>query len=242
MEEGKKRVKVELNMTMRCNLRCFGCNRMCNRYTDRTEDMTTAQIQRFLDQARDTQPVHLVKMVGGEPLLHPQFPEIFWMLVDAIDKGIIQGVKVNSNGTVPRPPGIPRFTPGVRWIGKPPRKKRHAPYLWSPLDLGIKNRGGPCSMPRRCGFSLDMYGWLPCSAAIQIVRMNHWEHLYRDTIPSEVWAMDQLCPNCIHVLDGRGLAPSPRCSEKIPVELTQATPYWQHLIDTWDGKVNKELW
>jgi hypothetical protein len=184
---------VELNITMACNQRCANCNRMCERYPARTEDMTASQIARFIDQAWGSK-VGKVKVVGGEPLLNPQFGEIFTMLVEVNGKAF-RGLKIEHNGTLPGDAAMyRRLSSAVRWLGKPRPKKMHLPVLWSPTDLGLPLVD--CAMPRRCGFSLDKYGWLPCSAAIMVVRVFGLWHLYRKELPTAVWGLAEICKHC----------------------------------------------
>tara|TARA_Y100000310_G_scaffold342397_1_gene445490 strand:- start:1582 stop:2310 length:729 start_codon:yes stop_codon:yes gene_type:complete len=193
----------ELNITLRCNLRCPNCNRLCNLYPDRTataEDMTTAQIEKSIGQLRDstTTKAKRIKIVGGEPTLHPRLPSILKILAAAIDEGLIQKVKIDSNKTLPRPATIEH--PAIRWSGRKPSRKKHLPFLWSPADMGFKTIG-PCRMPFICGPSLDKYGWLPCSSAIAIVRVFGMPGIYRDALPSGPWAMKELCRHCIWSMD-----------------------------------------
>src|SRR5574340_157281 len=185
-------VNVELNITLRCNQRCPNCNRLCNLFPEQTADVDLDAIDNFCYDTRAI-PVKRVKLVGGEPTMHPEFIEIVEMLGMAVSEGGIGSVKIDTNGTRVLPDiDLP---PGIRWSGRHPRKKRHLPVLWSPTDLGLPVK--PCSMPRRCGFSLDSKGWLPCSMGIVLVEAFVLEHLYRDRLPAKVWGLPELCEHCI---------------------------------------------
>jgi hypothetical protein len=84
-------------------------------------------------------------------------------------------------------------------------------------------------MPKVCGYSLDVRGWLPCSAAIAIARLFNLEHLYKPLdgpLPTKIWGMDELCQDCIHGVPdffGRKLIeipamwemPSPRWADRL---------------------------
>ncbi|MEN6507111.1 MAG: radical SAM protein [Planctomycetaceae bacterium] len=187
-------MNVELNITMRCNCACPGCNRLIPQYPERTEDIDPAAVEQFIAEAKEHGHVNRVKVVGGEPLLHPQFSRIAEILADGIQQGAIQSVKIDTNGTLPKPP-LPAV-PGMRYAGRQPGAKRHLPFLHSPIDLGHAVVG-PCSMPFRCGVSLDARGWLPCSSAIMIARLFGCEHLYRQHLPAAAdWGFEELCPDC----------------------------------------------
>jgi hypothetical protein len=193
-------MKFELNITMKCNLACYNCNRLCHIYRDRTEHMEVEQIERFVQQIRCSGvPVEKVKVVGGEPLLHPHFVKIYEILFNALNEGLITKLlKIDTNKTIPRPVGI-KTSKQVRWMGTEIKKKHHQPALWSPQDLGFVTKG-PCDMPFSCGLSLDAYGYLPCSPAIMLTRLLGLD-LYRKEYPAGIWGTDKICKHCIFSMD-----------------------------------------
>ena len=199
-------MKIELNITMRCNLGCPNCNRMCNIYRDRIEDMSIDQIKRFIEQAKLLpEQKRKVKIVGGEPLLHPNIAEINDIFAEAVEKKWLSSVKYGTNKIITNSNKLPpefKKSPFVRFSGMISRKKKHLPYLQSPVDMGWKKGDEPlpkrmCSQIRRCGFSLDKYGYLPCSLAIMIVRLFGWTDLYRYEIPRVPWELERICKHCI---------------------------------------------
>ena len=191
------RINFELNVTLRCNLRCANCNRLCHLRPAWAEDsdVPLEQVRRFVDHLR-TGPVQAkrVKIAGGEPMMHHDLTGVLAILLAGVEEGLIQKIKVDSNGTLARP-AIAH--PALRFSGRRPNHKAHLPTLWSPTDLGLPT-SFPCSMPRRCGVSLDNRGYLPCSAAISIVRTMRLPGLYRDR-PDEAgcWDFARLCPHCV---------------------------------------------
>lgn len=235
-----KRINIELNLTLACNQRCPNCNRHCDKYPERTEHMSLKQIERFIDQIEES-PVKIkrLKLVGGEPLRHPQFAKIYDRLYDAVDDDLIQKVKIDSNGTVPYP-DVPEH-PQIHRSGKRPSRKRHLPTLWSPRDMG-HTTSGPCAMPRICGPSLDAYGYSPCSMAVMMFRVFRLEQLYRDYFPRELWAMDEICPDCIFSM------PTDWCEAHVyplaetPEEALKPTPTWEKALAEFDGTCHKERW
>ncbi len=73
--------RLELDITYACNLHCFNCNRSCEQA--RTNDhMSVAQIRHFLAESRDRgQKWRMIRVIGGEPTIHPNFLEIIGLLV-----------------------------------------------------------------------------------------------------------------------------------------------------------------
>ena len=193
-----KRLNFELNVTLRCNLKCANCNRHCHLRPQWAEDsdMTLEQVDRFVE-ALATGPIKAkrVKIAGGEPLLHHDLPGVLEILLGGVAEGLIDKIKVDSNGTLPRPAVAEH--PALRWSGRRPARKVHLPTLWSPTDLGLPTVF-PCSMPRRCGISLDNRGYLPCSMAISIVRTMRLPGVYRSR-PDEpgCWDFAHLCRHCV---------------------------------------------
>lgn len=220
--------RLELNCTFACTLQCKGCNRLCD-LGKIHEDMPLSHVEMLIRKFREEDKhCSRIKLVGGEPTVHAQFWETCELLSSAVESGHVGKVVVNTNGTTQKQFVGKTLPKGVTWKFSPPKRKAHRPYLWSPRDLCLISKG-PCKMPRVCGVSLDVNGWLPCSAAIAIVAMFDLQHLYRPLdgpLPTGVWGMDELCPDCIFgVADfhGRKLGdmptmsctPSPRWAEAL---------------------------
>jgi len=225
-------INLELNITLACNLKCPSCNRCCDVYPERDDSMTVQQVEEFVDKMRAVKAkgninIKKIKVVGGEPLVHPDFVEIYEILLKAMtEEELYRGLKINTNATKEIP--VPRH-PRVRWLMSPPKWKKHLPYLWSPVDLGYEVKG-PCDMPRRCGFSLDERGFLPCSAAIMLVRAFDLEHLYKDEIPEGVWGVEELCKNCVHGMPKEWIA------EHSYFKKDEPTESWKKALENYDRK------
>jgi hypothetical protein len=187
--------------------------------------MTVAQVEHFVSQCLAAREhVRSVKVVGGEPMLTPDFPAIYDILACGIDAGAFCNVRISTNRARPIP-AFPHHR-AIRWMGTDLKRKRHQPYLWSPVDLGY-TVAGPCRMPFRCGISLDAYGYLPCSAAIMIARGFGLEHLYRRELPDGVWGMDELCRHCIHGMPGDWQRKHSFPAVNPPPEAVAPTSAWQ---------------
>jgi len=193
-------LSIELNVTLACNARCRCCDRLCDKFPERTEHMEVCQVERFLTEARLAGGVSKVRVLGGEPTLHPQIDAIMRLLVDAIHDGTVGAVEVNTNTISPtwKAHRDACLDPKVRWDRSPPNRKHHLPFLWAPKDLGFATTG-PCRHPVQCGFSLDSLGWLPCSPAIAITRLFFGGRHYRQAMPDgTAWGCEDLCPLCIY--------------------------------------------
>jgi len=243
-----KRINVECNLTLRCQLNCTNCNRMMGRAPDRgeEEDMTVEQVQRFVYQlAGGPVKVKRLKLLGGEPLLHPWFAEVYGILASAIEDGLIQKVKIESNGILPRPDMPPHDN--IHWAGKPYKRKRHLPVLWSPTDMGLPTPNAPCSMPRICGISLDAYGYSLCSMCPMMLRVFQREDLYVDEFPGdwrEVFAetIEHICPHCIFSAPQEFKDKHCYPVTDTPEDALMPTPTWREHLEVFDGHAKKGKW
>ncbi len=191
------RIRVEMNVTMVCPLRCPGCDRLSGIYPN-PDEMMLDQVAAFLDQAKTAGGIGRCKLVGGDPAAHSNLPAVYGLFVEAVKSGVVESVKIETSGVIPIYPGL-EFHPNIRFAGRRPAKKKRLPYLWAPCDLGLPTSLG-CSHPRRCGFSIDSRGYLPCSPAIMIDRLFFGGAHYRQAIPTDgrVWGCEDLCRYCVY--------------------------------------------
>lgn len=87
-------------LTDRCNFNCVHCyiNQPANSQDARASELTTDQVKHLLDQLAEAGTLFLV-FTGGEPLLRPDFPEIFKY---ARQQGIIISLFTNATMVTPR--------------------------------------------------------------------------------------------------------------------------------------------
>jgi hypothetical protein len=84
---------IEINASWQCNLACAACSHASSRAQPRYAD--PAAVTRDLTLASRWFTASHVRVLGGEPLLHPRLPE----LLDAIRRcGIAPGLRVITNG------------------------------------------------------------------------------------------------------------------------------------------------
>jgi radical SAM protein with 4Fe4S-binding SPASM domain len=85
-----------IELTERCNLACVHCyiNQPAGSQAARAQELTTAQVTGILDQIADAGCLYLL-LTGGEPLLRPDFEEIYR---HAVQKGLL--LTLYTNGTL----------------------------------------------------------------------------------------------------------------------------------------------
>jgi|GEM_PF-717758 len=74
----RSRAKIEIDLTYECNLKCHGCNRSCRQAPDKTH-INLSQIDDFINDSISRKIYwKRIRLLGGEPTLHPDFEEILY--------------------------------------------------------------------------------------------------------------------------------------------------------------------
>lgn len=92
--DGRVRVEAfELHVAEHCNLRCANCCNMSPLVAERL--LTVAEVESFTRRMASFLVADVVKIMGGEPLLHPDLPAVLRILRDS---GIGDRVRLFTNG------------------------------------------------------------------------------------------------------------------------------------------------
>lgn len=195
------KVNIELDITLACNGKCLNCVRHCNMEDLGVDnsglEMSVEQVADFAEQVRKHRSVEAVKIMGGEPLVHPKVDEIAELLRSSLlDAGYVDDLWIVSNMLVKRD-----SVAGVRVTNYLPygvKPKWHRCTLVAPIDTGQKFRY-PCAIPFDCGFGYDATGCYPCACAPSICRLFDLQQYRRTTIPrslAEFGNLHELCKLC----------------------------------------------
>ncbi len=195
--------KVQLEITLRCNHCCANCNRLVGIRTPPDSDMKMKQIEKFIDQTirrhdRLKIPLESLHLIGGEPLVHPNFIEIYHLIRDRLQmQGYLQRIEVYSNGRLP----IPEEIKGITMIARP-ENKMHGNFYVSPKDMRLSVYN--CEAPNNCGIAVNAFGYFPCGAGCSIVRLLEIPDQVFYDFPDnlDVWDFNLICPHCVHAVVG----------------------------------------
>jgi hypothetical protein len=222
----RHRRRIEIDVTWACNMSCYNCNRSCEQ-APTNERMTLEQIRRFVaESVAGGIRWERIRLVGGEPTLHPDLPEILAALRTYRDEHSRDTqLEIATNGHGPRVRGVlARLPPDVVVIDtakESPVQPHFKSFNVAPQDLRAYRRAdfrNGCWIIERCGFGLGPYGYYPCAVAAGIDRVAGFD-AGRKTLPSDSDDMDDLlarfCRLCGHfkqqreqTIDGPRTSPS----------------------------------
>lgn len=232
---------MEMQILLACNWSCQACDQHSNFHGIsfvKKATMTSTQIASFLKEMRDKNAyLGRIRLVGGEPTLHPHFADIVALLNTLVTDGYVGRLEVVTNGSHPEKIKAVRGLVKVRISGEEAKEKVHvANLVTTPAELGYE--GKMCNAPWHCGFSLNYYGYFPCSSGAGIARMRDWMQHQRLTLPTpsvrEAWPdLQQLCNFCYHGLKAEDKV---KCGTKT-YELNVPSPdAWKQLSPWLNGK------
>ena len=189
---------VVLEITLECNLTCANCNRLVGISTPENSFMTIDQIDLFIQQtiSRGRKLDH-IWIMGGEPLIHPKFLEIYKRLKERLLGSYVEEIILVTTGTLPIPKEVDKIDVGFGDRLEFP--KEHVNILKSPKDLGyddIKN----CNSSIECGIVVNAFGYFPCGTGCSLIRLfNYQEEIQYDfPVTLSLWDFNKICPHCAH--------------------------------------------
>lgn len=225
-------VNIELEITLKCNASCVNCNKFCNMedlgivYDDEM-DLSLEDVDKFIHQVKNMGNVKNIRVMGGEPTVHPLYEEICQRLkTELMDSKIINEAYVVTNGIIKRDSCL---RPLIQ-MPMMHRKNFHTCALVAPSDLGHVIVNEKCTTPKIYGVSYNKLGWYPCGPGGAIARLFKMEHMSRDSISStDDWGSSimDICSLCQNKF-------TPRLLEKDHGRLI--TESYRKAIDNYVGK------
>lgn len=241
--------KIELDITYKCNLKCYGCNRSCG--TVPTEErMTVEQIQEFIDESlAQNHQWKNINVLGGEPTLHPDFYAIIRLLYeyitqyspDTVLKVVSNGLTVHSRELCEQ---VRSDFPGTLIdygsYKSSPEVDYFSPFNDAPIDdpaFRNDDYSRACWVATYCGIgrnSSGYYGCAVCGGIDRVLRSNHAISNLADITPDKIREHYHLfcryCGNYKDYAHNRGDF-IPR-AEKAPFREI-ISPTWQNIINSY---------
>jgi hypothetical protein len=181
---------VAIVPTCNCNLKCINCNQSC-RQAPSNEQMSVEQIEKFIEESIDQdRRWQLIRILGGEPTLHPQIRDIVESLL-SYKRKFSQSTEIHfyTNGFGREVNNVlSRLPNGIRVMNS--RKtfvaQKFLTFNIAPVDIEVYrdlNYLNGCHVTTFCGIGLTRYGYYQCEMAGSIDRVFGFD-LGRKELPS----------------------------------------------------------
>lgn len=207
----RSRKSIEINITDRCNLRCINCDMSCRQAPGR-EQMTVEQITKFIKESIDNNiKWGKIRLLGGEPTLHPDILIIFNLLIDYKENHSQEcSIQLVTNGFGKTAGKILSKVPAGIEVENSQKKSNNQffyPFNLAPVDNRLNrfvDYSNGCRITTYiCGIGLTSHGYYPCMVAGGMDRVFGFDY-GRKKMPSSDDSMIDLlgifCGYCGHFI------------------------------------------
>lgn len=230
---------LELDITYACNLHCYNCNRSVRQAPDALH-LPVEQLRAWVDEwmARGKR-WQRIRVLGGEPTVHPQFREIMAELHRYRVWSPQTLIEVVTNGHGAEVEARLKELPWDVWVENS-RKQSVAQPTFGPFNLAPVDDpafrhadfANGCAIARDCGMGLTPLGYYPCALAGGIDRITG-DNVGHQQLPGDSDDMlplaSKYCRLCGRFRDGHYIPPElrPALTEE------KLSPTWRDLYARW---------
>lgn len=203
---------IEIDLTYRCNLRCHQCNRSL-RHAPSSGSISLSAMVRFVDESLQRPiPWRRIRLLGGEPTLHPDFFALLDTLRKYKDSFPTCHIEVVTNGHGSQVNKILDLLP--LWVLVDNSVKdsdinpEFRPFNSAPIDNPFFKKAdfsNGCDVIRDCGQALTPQGYYPCAVAgaiDRIVQKNLGLSCLSSPNGNVKKTLSELCRYCGRFMDG----------------------------------------
>lgn len=224
---------IEIDITFKCNLKCYNCDRSCTQAPDDSR-MTVEQIKKFIGESvNNNKHWSRIRILGGEPTIHPDIDDIINILLDYKEKySLSSRIELTTNN----------YGPEVnRKLLKMPRKiyvndthktgrfqKKFVAFNLAPCDYNIysfSDYTNACWITKDCGIGLNRYGYYHCGVGGSIDRVFGFD-IGLKKMPQNTSEFRKqkikLCKLCGHFLCRKYIHPE----QRVPIEGEPKSKTW----------------
>lgn len=212
---------LEVVITLRCNLSCRNCIRLCNSTVTTGLDyvgldMALADVRRIIGDISDVyestgqQVLGTLCLTGGEPTMHPELESMLALCRALLPPYMVGELVVNVNRTRPVPASVEPYV--VHWWSPEEKAQLHQCALVSPTDPppGFPHQGGrtwdTCEHYRKHRLVATVHGYGLCCAAEGYTRLLHVPELLVGKLPASLDGFPRPDPVCQHCAFGAPVA------------------------------------
>lgn len=184
-----RRPAAEINLTEHCNLKCAGCNHASHLLPKRFVALDT--VKRDLEKLATVMLLDELKLVGGEPLLHP---ELLPILRIARASGVARQLTLVTNGVL-----LHKMPDEVFWL---------IDRLWVSRYPGVKVQFDLAALQKKCA-QHDVVLWHKETNEFQLSLINR--RIDDDAVVAEVFSQCAYAHvwSCHTIYEGRYFKCSP---------------------------------
>lgn len=238
----RSRNLIEIDITYLCNLHCLNCNRSTSQAPEEMH-ITLERIQSFVaDSIARRHQWKRIRVLGGEPTLHPRFQEIIDCLLRYCEWNTNCQIEVVTNGYGEKVQSVLKTLPPKIWIENS-RKSGQVQEDFGPFNLApcddpsfsqVDYRNG-CAIMEECGMGLTPMGYYPCAIAGGIDRIAGWG-IGNDELPSQdndmLELLERACALCGRFQAGHFIPKNLR--PKVREAMVSAS--WETLYEKWASR------
>lgn len=203
---------IEIDITYQCNLKCNNCNRSSAQAPDNVH-IDLSQIVNFVEESlKRKRPWKRIRILGGEPTLHPEFKQIIDQLLklkthspETVIELVTNGYGRKVNAALEHIPKDIRVENSYKSSNIQPS---FGPFNMAPQDsiwYKFADYSNGCDIASSCGMGLTPQGYYPCAVAGGIDRVLGLKR-GRQSLPSSDDDMSDLmdiaCRLCGRFYDG----------------------------------------
>jgi len=236
---------IEMDITYLCNLHCANCNRSSAQAPEAVH-MSVRQVTEFVDDSLATgRQWRRIRILGGEPTLHPEFDLILAELLRYKAASPTTQLQLVTNGHGARVNQALRRLPPEIDVDNSAKQGTIQPEF-GPFNLAPGDRfkyrfaefRNGCAIMADCGMALTPLGYYPCALAGGIDRVRRVSR-GRSRLPEASDDMRELlapaCSLCGRFEDGHFVPPKLR-----PPLLEQVTsPSWVRIYQEWQRGISR---
>lgn len=242
----RSRDAIEIDITYVCNLRCKNCNRSITQAPEKTHmplDMVTGFVK---DSIARNKRWRVVRVLGGEPTLHPRFLDIIDALRSYREFAPECAITVVTNGYGKAVQAVLKRIPPDIIVENSAKdgnvQPDFGPFNMAPADdpsFRSADYTNGCSIMTECGMGLTPGGYYQCAVAGGIDRLlgNRRGYPILPSDSDDMLALSRdLCRLCGHFKDGH-MVPA---SLRTPLLDEPKSTAWVKIYADWEGRKRHE--